>query len=103
LESSGAHQDKECCKYAILTLDNVTIIIRIIKSRMGWAGHGVRMGRRGKPEGKRPLGRPRRRWVDNINMDIAEIGLCELDWIGLAQDRYRWKALVNAVMNLRVP
>jgi hypothetical protein len=56
-----------------------------------------------KPEGKRPLGRPRRRWMDNINMDILEIGLSVVDWIGLAQDRYRWRALVNSVMNLRVP
>jgi hypothetical protein len=53
-----------------------------------------------EPEGKRLLGRPRRRWVDNIKMDIVEIGLVDMDWIGLAQDRYRWKALVNAVMNL---
>jgi hypothetical protein len=56
----------------------------------------------GKPEGKRPLGRPRRRWIDNIEMDLLEIGL-NVDWIGLAQDRYRWRALVNSVMNLRVP
>jgi hypothetical protein len=57
----------------------------------------------GKPEGKRPLGRPRRRWMDNIKMDLLEIGLSVVDWIGLAQDGYRWRALVNAVMNLRVP
>jgi hypothetical protein len=57
----------------------------------------------GKPEGKRPLGRPRRRWIDNIKMDPLEIGLSTVDWIGLAQDRYRWRALVNFVMNLRVP
>jgi hypothetical protein len=57
----------------------------------------------GKPEGKRPLGRPRRRWTDNIKIDLLEIGLSVVDWIGLAQDRYRWRALVNAVMNLRVP
>jgi hypothetical protein len=57
----------------------------------------------GKPEGKRPLGRPRRRWIDNIEMDLLEIGLNVVNWIGLAQDRYRWRALVNAVMNLRVP
>jgi hypothetical protein len=56
----------------------------------------------GKPEGKRPLGRPRRRWIDNIKMDLLDIGL-NVDWIGLAQDRYRWRALVNSVMNLRVP
>jgi hypothetical protein len=57
----------------------------------------------GKPEGKRPLGRPRHRWIDNIKMELLEIGLGVVDWIDLAQDRYRWRALVNAVMNLRVP
>jgi hypothetical protein len=56
----------------------------------------------GKPEGKRPLGRPRRRWIDNIKMDFLEIGLSAVDLIGLALDRYRWRALVNSVMNLRV-
>jgi hypothetical protein len=86
--------------------------IRIIKSRrMKWAGHVVRMGEKrnvyrllvGKPEGKRPIGRPRCRWIDNIKMDLLEIGLSVVHWIGLAQDRYRWRALVNSVMNLRVP
>jgi hypothetical protein len=57
----------------------------------------------GKPEGKRPLGRPRRRWIDNIKMDLLEIGLNVADLIGLAQDRCRWRALANSVMNLRVP
>jgi hypothetical protein len=57
----------------------------------------------GKPEGKRPLGRPRCRWMDNIKMDLLEIGVSVVNRIGLAQDRYRWRALVNAVMNLRVP
>jgi hypothetical protein len=57
----------------------------------------------GKPEGKRPLGRPRRRWVDNIKMDLTEIGWDGIDWIDLAQDRDRWRTLVNTVMNLRVP
>jgi hypothetical protein len=57
----------------------------------------------GKPEGKRQLGRPRRRWIDNIKMDLLEIGFDVVDWIGLAQDRYRWRALVSSVMNLRVP
>jgi hypothetical protein len=54
----------------------------------------------GKPEGKRPLGRSRRRWMDNIKMDLLEMGVNVVDWIGLAQDRYRWRALVNSVMNL---
>jgi hypothetical protein len=87
-------------------------IIRIIKSRrMRWAGHVARMGEKrnvyrllvGKPEGKRPLERSRRRWIDNIKMDLLEIRLSDMDWIGVAQDRYRWRALVNSVMNLRVP
>jgi hypothetical protein len=87
-------------------------IIRIIKwRRLRWAGHVARMGEKrnvyrllvGKPEGKRSLRRPRRRWMDNIKMDLLEIGLHVVDSIGLAQDRYRWRALVNSVMNLRVP
>jgi hypothetical protein len=57
----------------------------------------------GKPEGKRPLGKLRHRWIDNIKMDLLEIELSVADWIGLAQDRYNWRALVNSVMNLRVP
>jgi hypothetical protein len=57
----------------------------------------------GKPEGKRLIGRPKRRWIDNIKMYLLEIGVSVVDWISLAQDGYRWRALVNAVMNLRVP
>jgi hypothetical protein len=57
----------------------------------------------GKPEGKRPLGRPRRRWVRNIKIDLREMGLDGMDWIDLAQDRDQWRALVNTVMNLQVP
>jgi hypothetical protein len=84
-------------------------IIRIIKSRrMRWAVHVARMWQTrnvyrllvGKPEGKGPLGRPRRRWIDNIMINLLEIGLGVVDWIGLAQDRYSWRALVNSVMNL---
>jgi hypothetical protein len=56
----------------------------------------------GKPEGRRPLGRPRRRWMDNVKMDLREIGWDDMDWIDLAQDRDQWRALVNTVMNLRV-
>jgi len=87
-------------------------IVRVIKSRrMGWAGHVARMGEErgvyrvlvGKPEGRRPLGRPRRRWADNIRMDLQEVGCVYMDWIGLAQDRDKWRTLVSAVMNLRVP
>jgi hypothetical protein len=78
---------------------------------MRWEGHVARMGEKrnvyrllvGKPEGKRSLGRPRCRWTDNIKIDLLEIGLGVADWIGLAQDRYRWRALVNVVMNLLVP
>jgi len=78
---------------------------------MRWAGHVARVGEErgvyrvlvGKPEGKRPLGRHRRRWVDNIRMDLQEVGCGCMDWIGLAQDRDRWRTLVRAVMNLRVP
>jgi hypothetical protein len=57
----------------------------------------------GKPEGKRPLGRLRRRWIDNIKIDLLEIGWGDVDWIGFAEDRDKWRALVNTVMNLRVP
>ena len=76
---------------------------------MGWAcgaygwGEGVYRVLVGKPEGRRPLGRPRRRCVDNIRMDLQEVGCGYVDWIGLAQDRDRWRTLVSAVMNLRVP
>jgi transcription termination factor 2 len=87
-------------------------IIRIIKSRgMRWAGHVARMGEKrivygilvGNSEGKRPLGRPRRRWKDNIRMDLREIGWGNMDWIDLAQDRYQWRALVNTVIKFQVP
>ena len=78
---------------------------------MRWAGHVARMeGGRGvygvlvgKPEGKRPLGRPRRRWMYNIRMDLQEVGCGYVDWIGLARDTDRWRTLVSAVTNLRVP
>ena len=71
-------------------------------ARMG-EGRGVYRVLVGKPEGKRPLGTPRRRWEDNIRMDLQEVGLVYEDWIGLAQDRDRWRAPVSAVRNLRVP
>jgi hypothetical protein len=78
---------------------------------MRWVGHAARVGEErgmyrvlmGKPEGKRPLGRHRQRWEDNIRMDLQEVGCGGMDWIGLAQDRDRWRAIVNAAMNLRVP
>jgi len=87
-------------------------IARVIKlRRMRWAGHVARMGEErgtykvlvGKPEGKTPLGRPRRRWVDNIRMDLQEVGCGYVDWIGLAQGRDGWLRFVSALMNLRFP
>ena len=87
-------------------------IVLVIKwRRMRWAGYVARMGKEmgvyrvlvGKPEGRRPMGRPRCRWVDNIRMDLQEVGCGYTDWIGLAQDRDRWRTLVSAVMNLLVP
>jgi hypothetical protein len=87
-------------------------IVRVIKARrMRWAGHVARIEEVrgaynilvGRPEGRRPLGRPRRRWEDNIKMDFRKIGFGDVDWINLAQDMDRWRALVNKVMNLRVP
>jgi len=86
--------------------------VRVIKSRrMRWAGHVAHMGEErrvyrvlvGKPEVKRPLGRPRRRWVFNFTVDLQEVGCAYIDWIGRAQDRDSWRTLLSAVMNLRVP
>jgi hypothetical protein len=87
-------------------------IVRVIKSRrLRWAGHVACMGERrvvyrvlvGRPKSKRPLGKPRRRWEDNIKMDLRELGIDGANWIQLAQDRVQWRAFVNTVMNLRVP
>ena len=87
-------------------------IVRVIKSRrMRWAEHVARMVEKrgvyrvllGKPEGRRPTERPRRRWVDNIRMTLQEVGCGYMDWIGLIKDRDSWRTLVSAVMNLRVP
>ena len=88
---------------------NIVWVIKL--RRMRWVGHVAYMGEKrgmyrvlvGKPEGKRPMGRPRRRWVDNIRMDLQEVGCGYMDWIELAQDRDSWRTLVSAVMNLRVP
>ena len=87
-------------------------IVRVIKSRrLRWAGHVARMeeGRSalkivtGKPTGKTPLGRPRRRWEDNIRIDLEGIGIIAGNWVDSAQDRDYWRAFVNAALNLRVP
>ena len=83
----------------------------IISTRLRWAGHVARMEEggsafkmlTGKPSGKRPLGRPRRRWEDSIRMDLEEIGINVGNWVNSAQDRNYWRALVNAGLNLRAP
>ena len=113
----GPKRDEETAEWRKLhneelnDLYSSTNIVRVIKSRrMRWAGHIVRTGGRcvygvlvGNPEEKKPLGRTRRRWEDNINMDLQEVACGGMDWIDVAQDRDRWRALVNAVINLQVP
>jgi hypothetical protein len=92
-------------------LYSLSNIVRVVKSRMRWAGHVARMGEGrgvhrvlvGKPDGKRPLGRHRRRWEDNIKMDLQEVGGSCGDWMERAHKRDSWRALVNTVMNFRVP
>ena len=107
-----APREKKVHKEGLNDLHCSPSIVRVLQwRRKRRAGHVVRMGeRRGvyrvlvrKPEGKRPLGRHRRRWENNIKMDLQEVGCGGMDWIELAQDRDRWRALVNAVMNRRVP
>jgi hypothetical protein len=121
----GGRKDPRACLYAVMNIKMLKLhneelldlysslsIIRTIKARrMRWAGHVARMGEKsnayrllvGKPEGRRPLGRPRRRWVDNIRIYLVEVGRGDVDWINLAQYRYRWRALVNSTLNFRVP
>jgi len=118
LRISGPRRDEVTGEWRILLNEELNDlysspnIVRVIKSRrIRWAGHMAHMGEErgvyrvlvGKQEGKRPLGRPRRRWVDNIRMDLPEVGCGYMDRIGLVQDRDRWRTLVSAVMNLRVP
>ena len=94
-----------------ITYPVMSMYSHCIHDILRWAGHVARMGEErgvyrvlvGKPEGRRPLGRPRRRWADNMRLDLQEVGCVYRDWIGLAQDRDRWRTLVSAVMNLRVP
>jgi hypothetical protein len=108
----GPKRDEVTGEWRKLHNEELRDLYRITKSRaVRWAGHVARKGEKrnayrlllGKPAGKRPLGRPRRRWVDNIRMDLGEVGWGDVDWFGLAQDRNRWRALVNSVSNLRVP
>ena len=111
-------QNTHCWKHKRNLVNNIrvwgggsTMGIWNFNLETSWAGHVARMvEERGvyrvllvKPEGRRPPGRPRRRWVDNIRMDFQEVGCGYMDWIGLVQDRDRWRTLVSAVMNLRVP
>jgi hypothetical protein len=104
--------EKNCIMMNFITCILHQMLLAVIKSRrLRWAGHVAHMGEGrgvyrfvvGGPEGKRPLGRHRRRWKDNIKMDLREIGIHGANWIGLAQDRIQWRAFVNTVMNLRVP
>jgi hypothetical protein len=97
--------------HEILLITKINIIRMIKSRRMRWAGHVARMGETknahrvlvGKPVGRRPIGRPKRRWVDNIKMVLGETGRDGRDWIALAQYMDKWRALVNTVMNLRIP
>ena len=114
----GPKRDEVTGKWGKLSNEKLSVlyalhnIVRVVKSRrMRWVGHvalmregrGVHRVLVGKPEGTRPFGRPRRRWEDNIKMDLQEVGGCCWEWMKLAQDRDRWRALVSTVRNLRVP
>ena len=105
-------QGRSSNRFGCSDLYSLRNIVRVVKSRrVRWAGHVARMGQGrgvhrvlvGRPEGKRPLGRPRCRWENNIKMDLQEVGGGCGDWMELAQDRDKWRALVSTVMNLRVP
>ena len=105
------YKDNNIQKKELNDLYSLPNIVRVVKSRrMRWAGHMSRMGEDrgvhrvlvGKPEGNRPLGRPRRRWEDNIKMDLQEVGGGRGDWMELAQDRDGWRALLGTVRNFRV-
>ena len=100
-----------CLNKSFMYIFKFKVCKSVHRRRMRWAGHVARVGEDrgvhrvlvGKPEGKRPLGRPRRRWEDNIKMDLQEVGVGRRDWMELAQDRDRWRALVGTVRNFRVP
>jgi hypothetical protein len=107
----GIPEDKTLFFILVRPSFSPSIIIMIKLRRMRWAGHVARMRAKrnacrilmGKPEGKRPLGSPRRRWVDSIKMDVREAGWGGMNCIDLAQDRDQWRTHVNTVMNLRIP
>ena len=114
LNTYGSSDRTICSKILVnlpLSFTSGTVVFLVSSLSILWAGHLARMGEErgvcrflvGKPEGRRPMGRPRRSWVDNIRTDLQEVGCGYVDWIGLAQDRDRWRTLVSAVMNLRVP
>jgi hypothetical protein len=108
----GTGEWRKLCNEELNDLYSLPNIVRVVKSRrIRWAGHVARMGEErgvyrvlvGKYEGKRPMGRPRLRWEGNIKMDLQEVGCRFIDWIEPTQERDRWRALMNEVMNLRVP
>jgi len=107
----GPKRDEVTGEWKKLHNEELNIVWVVKSRRMRWAGHVVRMGEDrgvhkvlvGKPEGKRPLGRPRRRWEDNIKMDLQEVGGGRGDWMELARDRDKWRAFVGTVRNFRVP
>jgi hypothetical protein len=114
LDLKGRKTDRgeNCIIMNFMTCVSSPNTVTMIKSRrMRWAGHAAHMGKErgvytvlvGRSEGKKPLGRPRRRWEDNIKMDIREMGIDGANWIWLAQDRVQWRDFVNTVMNLQVP
>ncbi|KAJ4443967.1 hypothetical protein ANN_05756 [Periplaneta americana] len=111
LPSTGLGACALSCDWSFDVFAGPTILLNIKSRRLRWAGHVARMGESrnayevlvGRPEGKRPLGRPRHKWEDNIKIDLREVGYDDREWINFAQDRDQWQAYVRATMNLRVP